>query len=247
MRLLCLVFVTGWFLTPKIFAEDAARAIVEKAIKAHGGPQNLAKLRVMRFKASGKILVPGSPDRPVVIERHWQTPDRYKSSIHYAALGKQTDLVRVLNGDQAWLQVDYNDRVRPMDKVSRTELEEQKYAEGLDRLEFLNEKGIKLSRLKRIEVQGQPAVGVLVKSKGHWDVKLYFDADTGLLVKRERIKTKGGFIEDAEFGDYRKVDGIPRYRTLTISQNGKKFMELNEVQFEFPDKFDPKVFAKPEV
>ncbi len=243
MRLLWLIFVAGWFLTPKIFAEDAARAIVEKAIKAHGGSQNLAKRRVMRFKATGKIIVPGSPDRPVVIERCWQTPDRYKSSIHYAVLGKQTDLVGVLNGDQAWLQ--FNERVLPMDKTSRKEFEEQRYAEGLDRLEFLEKKGVELSRLEKMDVGGQPAVGVLVQSKGHWDVKLYFDADTGLLVKRERIKTKGGFIEDAEFGDYRKVDGIPRYRTLTISQNGKKFMELNEVQFEFPDKFDPNVFVKP--
>ena len=243
MRLLWLIFVAGWFLTPKIFAEDAARAIVEKAIKAHGGPQNLAKLRVMRFKATGKILVPGSPDRPVVIERCWQTPDRYKSSIHYAVLGKQTDLVGVLNGDQAWLQ--FNERVLPMDKTSRKEFEEQRYAEGLDRLEFLEKKGVELSRFEKMDVGGQPAVGVLVQSKGHWDVKLYFDTETGLLVKRERNKTKGGFIEDAEFGDYRKVDGIPRYRTLTISQNGKKFMELKEVQFEFPDKFDPKVFAKP--
>jgi hypothetical protein len=46
-------------------ADDAGRAVVEKAIKAHGGPDKVAKLRIMRVKAEGTIvLAPGQRNCP---------------------------------------------------------------------------------------------------------------------------------------------------------------------------------------
>ncbi len=242
LRFLCLFLAAGWFLCSSAIADDAARAVVEKAIEAHGGAEKLAKLRIMRIKTEGKMMVADLPDTSVMIENCWQMPDKYKSSMQYEILGRKQEIIQIVDGDQAWIQM--NGRVFDTDKAALTEVKEQKYAEGLDRLDFLDKKGIELSLLEKIDVEGKPAIGVLVKSKDHRDVKLYFDFAGGLLVKRE-WSMGGKRVNGTVFGDYRKKDGMPRFQTLTIYRFGKKFMELKVKEVEFLKKLDPKEFAKP--
>ncbi len=38
---------------PRLCADEESRAVIEKAVKAHGGEDNLAKLRAVRMKAKG--------------------------------------------------------------------------------------------------------------------------------------------------------------------------------------------------
>jgi hypothetical protein len=59
-------------------------------------------------------------------------------------------------------------------------MKEQKYAEDLDHCLFLSEKGFKLSAIDNIKIDDKPAVGVSVKSTGHREVNLFFDATSGL-------------------------------------------------------------------
>ncbi len=54
------------FASPIRAEEDAARAIVKKAIEAQGGEAKTAKLQTMRIKAEGTaVLIPGQPPYPV--------------------------------------------------------------------------------------------------------------------------------------------------------------------------------------
>src|SRR5436853_6227629 len=104
-------------------------------------------------------------------------------------------------------------------------MKEQKYAEDLDRLGFLNEKGMELSALDETKVDGKPAVGVRVKSKGHRDVQLYFDKSSGLLVKRQyKVLDPGSGQEVSQevvFGDYQDKDGVKHYRKIAAYRDGK--------------------------
>ena len=229
-------------------ADDAGRALVEKAIKAHGGTEQVAKLRVMRIKAEGTISpVPGQPAMSFVIEDYWQMPDQYKTTTHYELGGKKVSQRQAIDGQTGWLQVDGQVRDLPEDAVA--EMREQKHAEDLDRLGFLGDKGVDLTALGEANVDGRTAVGVVVKSKGHRDVKLYFDKESGRLVKREHTVFDGGtgkdVVQEVVFGDYRETDGVPHYRTLTAYRGGKKFVDAKIVEVEFFDKLDKKVFAKP--
>src|SRR5438445_725224 len=80
------------------------------------------------------------------------------------------------------------------------------------RLGFVKEKGVELSSLAETKVDGKPAVGVVVKSKGHRDVKLYFDKASGLLVKREHPvvdpSTGKEVVQEVLFRDYQDKDGL---------------------------------------
>src|SRR5262245_11479191 len=230
------------------FDRDGARAIVEKAIQAQGGQAKVAKLRTMRIKVEGTTdLVPGQPNLPFAIEDIWQMPSRYKSSTTFQLQGKKFTQTQVIDGDKGWIQI--NGQVQDMPKEALAEMKEQKYAEDLDRLGFLSDKGIELSMLAEIKVDGKPALGVLVKSKGHRDVKLYFDKANGLLVKREQRvldpSSNKEIRQEVVFSDYQEKDGLKHYKKIVALRDGKKLLDAKVTDLEFFEKLDAKVFAKP--
>jgi hypothetical protein len=250
MRKLHTTFVLcGLFVSPPAAsAQDGARAIVEKAIQAQGGEAKIAKLRTMRIKVEGTTdLVPGQPHLPFTLEDTWQMPNRYKTSSTFQLQDKKYTQTQVIDGDKGWIQSDGQTQDLPKEAV--TEMKEQKYAEDLDRLGFLKEKGIELSALDEIKVDGKPAVGVLVKSKGHRDVKLYFDNASGLLVKRDQqvLDPSSGkeVRQEVIFSDYQEKDGLKHYKKIVALRDGKMVIDARVTEVEFFDKLEAKVFAKP--
>jgi zinc protease len=230
------------------FAQDGARAILEKAIQAQGGEAKVAKLRTMRIKVEGTTdLVPGQPNLPFTMEDTWRMPHQYKTTSSFQLMGKKFTQTQVIDGDKGWIQID--GQVQDMPKDALAEMKEQKYAEDLDRLGFLGEKGIEFSALAEIQGEGKPAVGVLVKSKGHRDVKLYFDKASGLLVKREQrvLDPSSGkeVRQEVLFSDYQEKDGLKHYQKIVALRDGKKVIDAKVTEVEFFEKLDAKVFAKP--
>ena len=234
--------------TSAAFAQDGARAVVEKAIKAQGGEAKVAKLRTMRIKVEGTTdLIPGQADLPFTMEDTWQMPNRYKTESTFQLMGKKFRQTQVIDGDKGWIQAD--GQVQDMPKDALAEMKEQKYAEDLDRLRFLNDKGIELSVLDEIKVEGKPAAGVLVKSTGHRDVRLYFDKASGLLAKREQqvLDPSSGkeVQQEVVFSDYQEKDGLKLYNKIVALRNGKKLISARVTEVEFFEKLDAKVFTKP--
>jgi len=233
---------------PAALADDNARALVENAIKAHGGAAAVAKLRTMRIKAEGTMeVVPGQPAAAFTIEDVWQMPDKYRTTAQFTLMDMKVTTTHVIDGEKAWAEL--NGEVHDLSKDASTEIREQKYAEDLDRLGFLKDKEVELSLLDEVKVNGKPAAGVRVKSRGHREVKLYFDKASGLLVKREHpildATTGKEVTQEVVFGDYEEKDGVRLYRTMAAYRDGKKFADAKVTAIEFLDKVDPKLFAKP--
>jgi len=231
-----------------VFAQDQARAIVQKAIQAQGGEANVAKLRTMRIKVEGTTdLIPGQPNLPFTIEDTWQMPNQYKTSSTFQFQGKKFTQTQVIDGDKGWIQQD--GQTQDLSREAIAEMKEQKYAEDLDRLGFLKEKQIELSVLEEIKIDRKPAVGVLVKSTGKRDVKLYFDKASGLLVKREHqvLDPASGkeVRQEVIFSDYQQSDGLKHYKKIVALRDGKKVIDAKVTEMEFFRKLDEKVFAKP--
>jgi hypothetical protein len=227
-------------------AEDKAQAIIEKAIEAQGGEDKVAKLRAMRVKVEGTLTL-GEEVLSVTIEDTWAMPNRYKSASSYEYLGEKHLQIQTIDGDKGWIQTDGTTVDMPEDALK--EMKEQKYAEDLDRLGFLKDKDIELATLEEIKVDDSPAVGVLVKRKGHRDVKLYFDKKSGLLVKRihEVLNSFAGELVSQEviFADYKEKDGVKCWHKITGYRLGEKFVEGKVKEIEFLNKIDDKTFAKP--
>src|SRR5262249_43047487 len=127
--------------------QDNPRAIIERAIQAQGGEAKIAKLRIMRIKVEGTTdLIPGQPNFPITVEDIWKMPSRYKSTSTFQLMGNAVTQIQTIDGDAGWGQ--FNGQTQDLSKEDLREMREQKYAEDLDRLGFLNEKGIELSGLE---------------------------------------------------------------------------------------------------
>jgi len=124
----------------------------------------------------------------------------------------------------------------------------------LSRLLALREKDLNLSLLAEAKVENRPVDGIKVVAKGHQDVSLYFDRETGLLVKLERRRKIPAIrkeaiekesMEERILSDYRPVDGVQSPRKTVIYLDGKRLMDAEVVDVKFLEKLDDSVFARP--
>jgi hypothetical protein len=226
-------------------ADDAAdaRAIVEKAIKATGGADVLKKYPAMTVKAKGTFYGVGDGIE-LKIEQYFVLPDKMRMEVK----SDMINFTQVFDTDKGWLDAGGNSMEMP--KALAEEAKEELYARWLTRLYPLLEEGYKLSPLGEVKVADKPAVGVRVEHKGHRDVSLFFDKDSGLLV---RIQRKGKDIQaggaeytgEATYGDYRKVEGQEVPFKVSVRRDGKRYVELEAQEVKPSEKLDDKLFQKP--
>jgi len=249
MKRLAIVFVVLMlFAVRTAAAEETAQAVVQRAVKAHGGKKGVARLRAMRVKAKGTIkLIPGSPAVPFQLEDVWQMPDRYKSTTTMTINGRKFVQTLVLDGKKGWMTI--NGATRALPEKAAEEMREQKYAEDCDRFAFLDDKDVKLSLLKETTVNGQAALGVRIQKKGRRDVRLYFSKKNGLLVKRAHEvldpMTGKNVKQDVHFRDYKTTNGLPHYRTIVAFHNGKLHIKAEITEVKPLEKVGDKEFQKP--
>jgi hypothetical protein len=99
-------------------------------------------------------------------------------------------------------------------------------------------------------VSGRPAVAVRVSSNGHCDVTLYFDKDTGLLVRSDtcfkEAKTGKEINQENTFSSYKEeaASGIKSPTHASIKRDGKQFVEA-DLEFKHLQTLDDRMFARP--
>ncbi len=229
-------------------ADDAAdaRAIVEKAVKAHGGQETLDKLPATTVKFKGTFHGQGE-GIPMTGEVTTLGPDKQRVEIEVEAGGQKVTILIVLAGDKAWTKLGKD--LKELDKDEVAEMKEAAYAGWVATLAPLKDKQFKLATVGETKIGDRPALGVKVSSKGHRDVDLYFDKETNLLVKTEsRVKDEGNGQEVTQeqfTSDHKEVQGIKQSRKYTVKRNGKLFMEGESTEVTLAEKLDDSTFAKP--
>ena len=99
------------------------------------------------------------------------------------------------------------------------------------------------------KIGDRATVGIKVSSKGHRDIGLYFDKETGMLAKTQmRVKD---ILSDQEMdqeslpSDYKDAGGVKRAHKMVINRDGKKFVEAEVQETKVLQKLDDKLFQKP--
>ena len=235
-------------------ADDAAdaKAVVEKAIKARGGADNLAKYKADVLKIKGAVHVAGL-DIDFTGEISFQQPDKSRTVIEGTVMGTNFKSTRVVNGDKGWID-DLLGAARQQRDMSKEELAEEREsqnANSIARLAVLTDKAYTLSTVGESKVGDKEAVGILVKRKGYRDVSLFFDKTTHLLLKAEtRVKDPQGggdteFTQEAFYDDYKKVGDLQVAHKQTVKRDGKAYLESEATEFKPEEKLDDGLFAKP--
>jgi hypothetical protein len=247
-RMLALMLVGGCLLAVPAAApaDDArsAKAIVDEAIKAHGGPEKLTKTELMTRQAKGTA----SFGQEVPFTDVWvlQLPERWHWTFDIGGPDQKTRLLLVVSGDKGWQSS--GGVVMDISKERLEELREEAYVIWLSTLlPFAKENRFSLAPLPDTVVDGRPAAGVKVAHTGRPEVKLYFDKQSGLLVKIARRAKEANLAIDKEYvySRHKGFEGVQLPTKYAELANGRKLMEATEMSYRFPRSVDDKTFSRP--
>jgi hypothetical protein len=223
------------------------RAVIDKAIKAHGGEEKIDKHKAGQVKSKGTVDVNGMTIG-YTEEATYHLPNKFKSLQQLDINGMAVKVLIGYNGTQAWINVNGMNVDMMLDKIADL-MKEQAYLSEVTRLTVLKNKDYELSSLGESKVQDKPAVGVRVSRKGHKDVNLFFDKDSGLLLKFEHrtvdFNTMQEVNEERIITEYQDKDGMKEPKKAVVNRDGKKYIDVEVVEVKYLDDIDDTQFSKP--
>src|SRR5262249_42136951 len=208
------------------------KVIVDKAIKALGGEAKLTKAKAITWKGKGKFYGLGEQGIDYTGEWAVQGSRQFRVAIDTEIMGQKFRQPSVGNGDKGWIK--NNDQVIEMDKDMLAEHQEQMFSNwvGFANPVALKDKAFELSSVGETKINERPAVGIRAVSKGHRDINLYFDKETGLMLKGEwRVKDLQGLqggkevTQEVFLSDYKEVDGIKQAMKAVLKWDGKPYVD----------------------
>jgi hypothetical protein len=233
--------------------EDAeARAIIDRAIKAHGGADKLSQFKAVSAKWVGKRKVENMFYWDAVYVVTYEMPDKIRLDAEVEnPKGGKFAFSRVVNGKKGWLG--WANGTRDLKEAEVAQILDELYAHSLASVVPFKDKGFEFSLVGSVAVDGKDAVGVRVSCKGRPDVNLFFDKKTGLAVKSERRAKDPGtneeYAAESIYRDHKAFQGVmwptnrlDRRDGMDLEENSGRF-ELSE--FRAHDKIEEKLLVRP--
>jgi hypothetical protein len=245
------IWSVALLITGTVFAQapdnaKEARALIERAVKAHGGAEALARVRADKVKFKGTLVL-RDHSTPFVAETTIQLPSKYRHVIVMTVAGEKHTLIYVINGDKLYVTLD--GRAVPAEATQLAEIRSGLELERAKRLlPLLEDKGYQLSMADEIKVNERAAVGVRIEGRGRKEMRLFFDKEFGLLVRAENRIDDGKGKEIRQhffFGDYKEVGGYKRPTKVRAYRDGHEIMQAELLEATPLDEVDETEFAKP--
>ncbi len=240
------IFALFLVFTPAVMAQDGARAMIERAIVAHGGQARLSGVRADKVKLKGTLHF-GSTVVPYTNDVTIQSPGQFKSIVRISEMTRTRTIVHILDGEQSSITVDDKPQT-----VSGSNLAQMRQTLQLDQamklVPLLTDPGFSVSLLGEYQYNGRVVVGIRVIGHGQRDLRLYFDRESALLVKSDHLLDGAGgkdVRQEAFYSDYRDVGGYVRPGRVIAFRDGKKVMEAELVEAHHFDHIDAREFRIP--
>ena len=250
MRAMLLSFFgLGLFLvaSSSLRAQDDLRAVIDKAIKAQGGEERINKHKAGTSKSKGTVDVQGM-SIDFTEEAFFHLPNKVKSVQQLNIMGMPFKIMIGFDGAKAWLNVNGKDVDMMLDKIADL-MHEQIYLSEVTRLTTLKDKKFELFSLGEAKVQDKPAIGIRVANKDHKDINLFFNKETGLLVKFEHrtvdFNTQQEVNEERIITEFQDKDGTKEPKKAIINRDGKKYIDVEVLEVKYQDEIDDTQFSKP--
>jgi hypothetical protein len=250
-RLAGLTLALALLATASARGDDAAdaRALVDKAIKAHGGAANVAKFKGAAVTFSGTFHGMGMKV-PMTGTISTYGVDRLKADVEVEAGGQKFRVINVLAGDKGWAKLGPTD-TKDMSKDELAQGREEQHAGWVASLTPLvgGAKGYTLATAGEMLVNEKAALGVKVSAKGRRDVTLYFDKTTGLLVRHDQTVNDEGsgreVTQETYPSDYKDVQGTKQSQKFIVKRDSKLYLEGEASEVTLTETLDANLFVKP--
>jgi len=213
----------------------AADEVFTKYLKARGGEEALGKFKSRVERGSVEVAPMGAKG---TFETSQKAPDKVVTTINLAGLGT---IQNGYDGAVGWSKDPFNG----LRELQGGELS------AMRRGALFNPAGWR-KLYREMKVTGRAKVGeretyiVEAAHEGGTPDKLYFDTQTGLLLRTDAVVEgpQGRVPTESTFEDYREVDGILMPHTTRVVQGPVTFIvRVEEVKHDAP--VEDKIFAKP--
>jgi outer membrane lipoprotein-sorting protein len=216
----------------------SADQILDKYIQARGGAQKLGTLTSF----AGKGTYQGYADEKHPVEVFAKAPGQITTIVH----SPSGDTTTTYDGRAAWIAAPISDRPVPILELTGGELEGAKLDAAVA-FPMRIKPALTQWRVGYPSIiDDRPVQLVQGTSDGRFPVNLYFDTQTGLLVRQVRYTDSpvGLNPTQVDYADYRDVAGVKVPFKWTVSWlDGRSTTELSEVQPNVP--IDAAKFARP--
>lgn len=231
-------------------SDDAAqaRAIIEKAIQAHGGADKLSQFKAVSAKWFGKHKIEnqyyGDAVRFVTYEMPInEMPAKIRTDFEVEnPKGNNFSFSRVVNGKKGWQGS--GQRARDLKEAEVIQIADEFYAHWLasvvplQDMVLLKNNGFEFSVFGNVPADGKDAVGVRVLCQGRPDVILFFDKATGLVIKSERRAkdpvTNQEYTAESIYRDHKAFQGV-MWPTLRLDRRDGQDLEEYSGRFELSE------------
>jgi hypothetical protein len=228
-------------------ADPDPGAILDKAIKALGGEENLKKAEIATWKSKGTLTFNGN-DNAFTVQSTVQGLDHYRSEFEGQFGDNEVKAVAVVNGTKGWRKFGDNNMEMSDDELANEKRNVYLMVTPMAILP-LKGKGFKVESAGEEKVGDKPAAVLKVTGPDSKDFKLYFDKDSGLPVKLvAQVIGFGGdeYTQETTYSDYKDFGGLKRASKAVSKRNGEDFVKSETIEFKVLDKVDPKSFTQPE-
>jgi hypothetical protein len=228
------------FLAGTASAEDA-RAVLDRAIGAHGGAARIERTKRGHFKGKCEGIQANTPFA-YRIEEWFDLPVRNKRIVDSESNEMPFHIEYLFIGKESWMR----EEPKPVQHSFWPEplsTEEQQWYGFLAVLLLLREKAVPLTSLPDETTNGRTLVGFrTLYSQRLWDY--FFDKSTGLLERAKGTPSGQEASSETVYDDYRDIQGIHYpMRFKVLDQTSSSTFTLTSI--EFLDKIDDSVFPKP--
>jgi hypothetical protein len=251
MRVLGLVFLATVCILlaiPRSTGQDppSPERVISRAVAAHGGKEKIQQLLAYRLTARGVTKL-GTEELFDCTCEFVCKVEKTKKVLTVSAKGFTHQIVTVFNGTNAWRKVD--SQLENLGKDGVADNTRDAYEAHVAQLYTLIE-GDNRPKLEAIDdatIDGSPAYGILVRSEGQRDIRLYFDMKSLLLVKTARVDNDEGkqILVEHFLSDYRDHDGLKLPFKKLIQLDGKFGSKVEVVRFDFSTAIEDSEFNKP--
>jgi hypothetical protein len=234
-------------------ADDGAtaRAVIDEAIRAHGGEAALTKWPVVTVKTEG--IFHGYERTPVYFftdETTTHGAEQFRAVLDGELNKQKFRVVNVLDGKRGWVKPAgaSEQDVRACTPAQLRELQEGCYITWVTKLVPLKGREFTLALTGEEKVLSEPALGVRVSSRGRRDVTLFFDKESRLLVKTETRATAGTGKEgkvETFLRLHKDFHGVKRPTMWMVNHDARPLFSHWVRDYEVAKEAAPAAFAQP--
>lgn len=234
------------FASQAVHAEEGTGPILDKAIKALGGEEQLGKVKATKSKIKGTISIMGM-DNPFTAETTVQGLTHSRQDFEGEFGGNKIKGSSILAGDKGWRS--FAGMTMDMDADALAEAKRVLYLQAVPMyLIPLKSKDFKVEAAADEKIDGKNAKVLKITGPDGKTFTLAFDEATGLPVRLvAKVKDFQGdeFTQTTTFADYKEFQGIKKATKVESKRDGEKFQSAELLEFKVLDSVDPKTFAEP--